>query len=323
MSTAGPGTPRHRWLLAAVVAFDVLSFHSFLGDAREVTLLRGGDFNWFNHLVSAPLGRTITVAIGFVAALVFGKTGRRTAGILALLCLAILSTAHAQLFGSPWRHMFFSGACLLGWLAGATAGAGTPAARRYARAGALALLGAAYTNAGISKLAYSGAKWLNGVAVQGSVIGQDGLVADSILSAYRTWTVTTPAVAIISSAATVAFELAGPLMLFGGTLGRFVAAGLIAMHCNIYLLTTYIFYWQSVVLLAAFGLWNSDSLPQSTWRQAFAGQRFRKLFIALSLWATVAVAYQAARHRALQAPVQPKGGQFMPSNPPPSSTSPK
>ena len=65
-----------------------------------------------------------------------------------------------------------------------------------ARIGSIALLGAAYLNAGISKLAFGGIDWLSGLPIQAVVVGQDGLVADSILSSYRTWVAETPAAAL-------------------------------------------------------------------------------------------------------------------------------
>ena len=68
-----------------------------------------------------------------------------------------------------------------------------PKDESYARIGSMALLGAAYLNAGISKLVYGGTTWMFGIPIQGAIIGQDGLVADSITSAYRSWVVATPA----------------------------------------------------------------------------------------------------------------------------------
>ncbi len=90
-----------------------------------------------------------------------------------------------------------------------------------------------------------------GLPIQAVVVGQDSLVADSILSSYRTWVAETPAAASLFAIATVGFELAGPLMIAGRKTRLCVALGLLAMHANIYVLTR-ILYWESMVLL---GLW--------------------------------------------------------------------
>src|SRR4029450_6099426 len=120
-------------------------------------------------------------------------------------------------FGSPWRHLFFSGLCLLGWLLGLVVSRqqGAPTDESWARAGSVALLGAAYLNSGISKIVFGGFKWISGLPVQVAIIGQDGMVPDGVVGWYRSWAVSTPEVACAFSVGTLAFELSGPLMLVG------------------------------------------------------------------------------------------------------------
>lgn len=241
------------------------------------------------------------MVIGSVAAVRFGRrAGRVVDGVVALVALTLLSTAHAELFGSPWRHLFYSGLCLSGWLVGLlySRRRGVPTDEWFARTGAIALLSAAYLNAGISKLVYGGGEWVSALPIQSVVVGQDGLVADGIASMYRTWVVTTPVAAIAFSVATVAFELAAPLMLLGARARLIVAAGLFAMHTNIYVLTD-ILYWESMVVLALFGL-SRDPPAQRELGEVRMARPAPGAYVAaavlIALCAIVAIGHQARRH---------------------------
>src|SRR2546429_612054 len=82
-------------------------------------------------------------------ALAFARgAGRLVAGLVPFIALMLLSSVHARLFGSPWRHLYYSGLCLFGWLMGLMVSrvGGRPSDESYARIGSLALLGAAYLN---------------------------------------------------------------------------------------------------------------------------------------------------------------------------------
>jgi hypothetical protein len=245
-----------RGVLATVVAIDVATFFMFLGDARARALGEGVALPAFADLLSRPLVSGPLIMLGVAAAVVFGwRAGRLWAGLIPLAVLALLSTAHAQLFGSPWRHLYYSGVCLSGWLLGLALSRwrGMPVDESYARIGATALLGAVYLNGGISKLVFGGWDWALGVPIQAIVVAQDGMVADSALSAYRGWVVATPLLAGLFSGVTILVELAGPLMIVGGGIRAAVALGLLAMHVNI-LVLTHILYWEAMVFLVAFGL---------------------------------------------------------------------
>ena len=163
-----PGRPSVSVLrtgLAAVVVADLASFFVFLGDARAVALADGVALTPFDDVVSRAAVRAVVVGVGIAAAVMFGRRpGRLCSGMLALGTLILLSTAHAGLFGSPWRHLFYSGLCLSGWLLGlvVSRSRGAPQDESYARVGSIALLGAAYFNAGLSKLVYGGHRRIGG-----------------------------------------------------------------------------------------------------------------------------------------------------------------
>ena len=248
------GEPLLRGALGVIVVADLVSFFFFIANARAIA--PASAFTNVSDVFSRMPVVGAVVSIGVAGAVAFAwRPGRIWEGLVSLGALTLLSTAHAQLYGSPWRHLYYSGLCLSGWLLGLGLGRHRGAAtdESLARIGSIALLGAAYLNAGISKLAFGGIDWLSGLPIQAVVVGQDGLVADSILSSYRTWVAETPAAASLFAIATVGFELAGPLMIAGRKTRLCVALGLLAMHANIYVLTR-ILYWESMVLLVLFGV---------------------------------------------------------------------
>jgi hypothetical protein len=268
-----------RGALAAVVAIDLVTFLLFLGEARARALGEGVTLSAFSDLLSRPLASGPLIVLGVAGAAVFGwRAGRLWAGLIPLAALALLSTAHAQLFGSPWRHLYYSGVCLSGWLLGlgVSRWRGAPADESYARIGATALLAAVYLNGGISKLVFGGWEWALGVPIQAIVVAQDGMVTDSALSAYRSWVVATPVLAGLFSSATILIELAGPLMIVGGRIRVAVALGLLAMHVNI-LVLTHILYWEAMVFLVLFGLLPyAEPVAMTT----APGRSRRRLFLA-------------------------------------------
>ena len=296
------GTSWPRAALATLVVVDLFSYFFFVGDARAVAMANGMAVTGFTDLVSRLPMRAAIVLIGIGAAVVFGtRPGRLWEGALALAALAVLSTAHAQLFGSPWRHLFFSGLCLLGWLLGLAVSRheGAPTDESWARVGSMALLGAAYLNSGISKIVFGGVEWVSGLPVQVAIIGQDGLVPDGIVARYRSWVVTTPEAARAFSVATLGFELAGPLMLVGRTTRFLVAMGLLAMHTNIYLLTRHILYWESMVLLALFAFSSDGNVAETGSTTApirWIDRRFVGSATLLALCALLAIGHQTRRY---------------------------
>jgi hypothetical protein len=291
-----------RLVLTAVVAVDLLSFYFFLGEARAAALATGFSIGSFSEVLSRPSVRGTVILIGLAGVLAFGRrAGRLWEGLLALGALVLLSTAHTMLFGSPWRHLFFGGACLTGWLIGLAARRyqGAPADESWAGVGSTALLGAMYFNSGISKVVYGGLTWISGLPVQSAIVAQSGMVRGDLAGPYRSWVVATPVAASVLSAATVAFELAGPLMLVDRRVRLCVALGLFGMHANIYFLTTHILYWESMVLLLAFALSPHPALTESPPRKTgflADDHRYRVSVAVLAVCASFAIVHQAVRY---------------------------
>ena len=302
MSSDAPiAQPCLRFALSVVAIGDLLFFPRFVADARASALADGITPSLLADLVSRPAPRWTLAALGIAAVLAFARRpGRLGAGLVALVVLVLFSTAHTELFGSPWRHTFYSGLCLAGWLLGLAVSRwrGSPEDESFARTGSTALLGAAYFNAGLSKLAYTGFDWLSGAPIQAIIVAQEGLVGGGVLGAYRAWAVNTPALAALFSIATVLFELGGPLLLAGPRLRRVVALGLLGMHLNIFALTN-ILYWEALVMLAFFGLW--PELPAARAAPRPASPRVALAAGLLLVLALLAVVHQARRFTAVQA----------------------
>ncbi len=318
---------RHRALLriviAAVAAIDLLSLAYFVREARA-----GAAPGGVAGLLSQPAIAVAIAAVGAAAAIFFARQpGRIAPAVTALVALALLSSVHAQLFGSPWRHLYYSGLCLAGWIPGQVVARrrGAPADESYARAGALALLGAAYLNAGISKVVFGAADWATNVPIQATIIGQNGLAPGGIVVAYRLLVVQTPALASAFSVLTVAFELAGPLMLVGRRTRWLVAGGLLAMHVNILLLTGEILYWQAMLFLVVFAVVPDDEeVATATATEAsVTGTSFVLGVLALVVASALGIRHQAMRfHQRVQPTAEVARVAAPPATPPPEPPSP-
>jgi len=291
-----------------MATIDLLSLGYFVTDARAGAVVNGLGIDRFADLCSRTPCTATFVVIGVIAAVTFARRpGQLWAGALALGALAVLSTVHAQLYGSPWRHLYFSGVCLLGWLLGLGVARwhGAPTDESYAQVGSIALLAAAYLNGGLSKLVYSGVDWVWGAPIQAIIVAQDGLVQDSIMSAYRSWVVTTPGVASIFSIVTLGVEFLAPLMVVGQRTRRVVALGLFAMHANIFVLTA-ILYWESMVFLVLFGLATDErreeSAPARTRPIPLLDHAFSGTAVVLALCAALAIVHQSRRYARAQQP---------------------
>ncbi len=303
MSTGGEQRPFLRVTLAVLVASDLVSFYFFVGEALEAARAHDLAVDRLTAVFASSGVRAAVVGAGVAGALAFARRpGRIWEGVAALAALIVLSTVHAQLFGGAWRHLYYSGACLTGWLLGLVAGrrAGMPEDESYARVGAIALLSAAYCNAAISKFVYGGIEWLSGAPIQAIIVSQDGLVGSGLIADYRRWTVDVPAVASLFSIATMLFELGAPLMLLGGWIRILFALGLFAMHANIYVLTP-ILYWESMTLLLVFGLSSEGSTDREPSREPARSQLFAASATVLAVWSVLAIANQMHRYTARQA----------------------
>ncbi|WP_266218977.1 hypothetical protein [Paraliomyxa miuraensis] len=292
--------------LASLVALDVVGYSFFVADARARAQAAGASWGWLSEWVSSTPGRASLVLVGLVSVVSFARRpGRLGAGAVALGVLALLSSAHTQLFGSPWRHMFFSGLCLLGWLAGLVLTRVDDRRRdeSYAVTGARALLGSAYLSAALSKLLYGGLGWADGTAIQASVINQTGLVADTWLNAYRSGVAFSPTLAAAFAVGTMVVEAAGPALLGPKRIRALAALGLLVMHFNIFVLTG-ILYWESMVLLVLFGLPLEGPLEEPAERAPRAPRSavlldvrvFVPLAALLCTGWVVGVGYQGFRH---------------------------
>ncbi len=316
--TPSGAAPVLRIGLSSVVALDVVGYFFFVDDARTRAQATGASWGFLTEWMSSTPGRGLLLLVGLSSVVAFAwRPGRLRAGALALGVLVLLSSAHTQLFGSPWRHLFFSGLCLLGWLAGLVLARidDRPDDESYAATGTRALLGSAYLSAALSKLLYGGTGWADGTTIQASVINQTGLVADTWLDAYRSWVAFSPTIAVAAAVGTMVVEAAGPALLGSKRIRALTAFGLWAMHFNIFLLTG-IMYWESMVLLVLFGLpfgEPGERDPQAPRSALLDNRVFVPLVALLGITWVVSVGYQGARHHERQGPSQDARA---PSSPP-------
>jgi hypothetical protein len=294
--------PWRRGVLAAVVVADLVTIFRGFDDARKVSFAEGAAFGWFVDLLSRPPAAAIVLFAGIAGAVAFARRpGRLWEGGLALGALILSNTAHTQLLGTPSRNFFYSGACLSGWMLGLAAARrrGAPEDESYALTGAVALLGAVYLNAGLSKLVFGGIGWVRGVSLQSLIIGLDN--ADpGFLGALHARILGSPAAIFFFSTAAVGLELSGPLMLAGPRVRRFVAFGLLVMHASIFLLTR-IGYWEALVFLLAFVVFAGEPSPDAARRGSPPNRRaFLQTAGLLAACAVFAVFRQGYRSRHYQ-----------------------
>jgi hypothetical protein len=174
----------------------------------------------------------------------------------------------------------------------------------------MALLGAAYFNAGLSKLVFGGMDWASGIPIQALVVAQDGLVADSIVSAYRRWVVMTPAVSALFSILTVGFELAGVTLILSRRTRVWAVAGLLAMHLNIYIMTP-VLYWEAMIFLLLFGFSSDDECDVTPPpRESILAQtsKFGIVSALLAAAALIVTAHQGVRFARTHRMVASRGG---------------
>ena len=289
--------------LATVVALDLVGYFFFVAHARARA---EAEFGGLVGALSSMPGRSVLMLAGIAGAVSFGwRPGRLRSGAIALGALVLLSTAHTQLFGSPWRHMFFSGLTLLGWLLGSlmARSQGRPEDEAFAATGSRALLGAAYFSASLSKLLYGGLAWADGTSIQASVVNQTGMVADTWLNGYRVWVAHSPNVAVAFAVGTIVVEGLGLGFLGPRKLRAVAAFGLVSMHLNIFLLTG-IMYWESITLLVLFGLPFREP-PEQPAPQSKLDRFFVPLVVVLGLSWVGSVAYQRSRYREPSPPAEP------------------
>lgn len=250
-----------RLWLAVALGFDAMQYGFGIGFVAQVASERGSALPAFLGPLAGPWHWLLVLAV-WAGCLVFAR-GRSTlrAGAVMLGAMALLSYVHAAQFGSPWRHLFHSGGCVLGWMAGAAwarrSGAQASEAEAAASWGALGVLGAAYTSAGVSKFLFGGQAWASGLTLQAALLGQMGDAANGWRGALRAWCLAQPLAVQALTWGTLVWELAGLGLLGPAWLRRVVGVGLAAMHLTIFALTE-IGYPTSMFLLLTLG-WRGAS----------------------------------------------------------------
>jgi hypothetical protein len=215
-------------------------------------------------LAGAPWAAWIIDAMILLGLIALARDRRPVlAGAWALAWACVLSEWQTGVFGSPSRNAFFPGAALLGWVLGELWGArrappGLTALERrelrerFAEAGALGCIAAAYVGSCASKL-LAGASWATGMQVRMLVLRQQPLASWSWLLDYREALIEDPALGRAAAIATLVIEGGAFMLLLGPRLRLLWAALIVGVHLNILLLCT-MPYLEPIALLLLLAL---------------------------------------------------------------------
>lgn len=244
----------------------------------------------------------VAVVILAVAALMSFARGRIAvaSGLTAVAALAVLAEAHAALVGGPARNYHISGAATLGWVVGLAcarlrAGRPTRPARgedRLAEFAALGVVAATYVNAATSKLLLGGATWGDANHLRAIVVAQHAISDTTWLAGYARAVTEHGGLALALTLLTLGVQFGAVLLLGPPRLRQLAAAGLLAFHCNIFLLT-HILYGEAIVVLALFAFpWRRAATVDDS--EAAPDRRRAGLAYAAVIAGSVALALLAA-----------------------------
>lgn len=242
-------------LVAAVVFFfEVWSVAGMLQDAH---------FHVSSSVPSAPwMAWSLALVVLGGLALVALDRWVILAGSAVLLAMLGISLWQISLFGSPSRNSFFPGAVLFGWIAGQAwarilggAGAAGPEGRafreRFAEAGAMGCLAAAYVGSACSKLIASGVGWVNHHQLRWLILAQEPIASWHWLLAYRNTILESPTFASFLAFLTLVVEGGGFFFLLGPRLRFLWGLAILGLHLHILLLCT-MPYFEPVALVLIF-----------------------------------------------------------------------
>lgn len=257
------------------------------------------------------------VLVGLGALLCFALARWTLAsGVAALASLALLNESYAALSPGPMHHLFFSGAMLLGWIAGAAyarslfapSGPGRDVEESYAEVGAVGVLATIYFSAGCSKLLHGGLGWSHGLALRLAILSQMRVSGSQLTTPIARLVVETPWIANAMSAGTLVLQLGAPLLLVGPRVRAAWAAMLVCFHVGVAVVAGFA-YVEATALLALFGVPWPRLAARGRSRSAGSPvpeprQNERTVFTAamLVLAVVAALAFSPLRQYALRSP---------------------
>lgn len=140
----------------------------------------------------------------------------------------------------------------------------SPAAEETAWEASCAIIGAAYTMAGLSKLRYSGLDWVNDHHLR-VLMANTAASSEGFLGQLRAWLSQSPLFALLGSFYALAVELSGIAML-SRRLRPYYAAAILFLHLQIYL-GMGILWPDQVLMVAVFGFpierWCLKVMPKA------------------------------------------------------------
>jgi hypothetical protein len=291
-----------RRLIALLMAFDAVLAATFLASLRPSPLSHPHAPGWLLGL-GGNLPALIAIAVVAVGgSLQFARrAGAWAAGLVSLVCVGVLVEAQGALLQGPMRFLFFSGACLLGWLFGLGFARwekldDAVAVEALAEKGAAGALAAAYLGALYSKLAHTGIGWVVHGGLRSDIAGQHVWGRSRLLDGLTLLVLDHAWVAHLLSLFALVAQ-ASALLLIGSKRARRVAGVLLlSFHAGVWLLMPIVFP-QAMLLVAAFAFSrpSCDNLPQLGNRSLTRGAAVVALAVAVA-WLPPLGAYTRFPH---------------------------
>lgn len=251
-----------RTLLALMLASDAVILAVWT-HRRAPGHLAGPEPPWIDGLVRSPSALAALAALACLGAFAFARRpGRALTALLAVACTHVLIDAFGYVFQDHIRSFFYSGALVSAWalaiiftrvvLRGHRPGAALDQTLdTTGAAAAAAVLGAIYFNAGLSKLIFGGADWMNSAVIRLTSVLVSPAGGDAWDASLRAFVVDSPSLAATLAIATVALELQGLFFGLGRRARLLSGSGLLAFHIGTFVMSDIVFV-QAVILLCAF-----------------------------------------------------------------------
>jgi hypothetical protein len=252
-----------RRVIGVLMVVDAALTVGFLWTLKSSAVSHPGAPWWLTGLGSNIPALLILGGLACVGAWRFVRSTREPVlpGLVALLSVGLLVEAQGALLEGPMRFLFFSGAALLGWLAGwlVARGRAVEERERFGDAGALGTLAACYLGAVTSKLLTSGVAWVTDSGLRSTIASQHHWGSSRALDALALFVLEHAGVAYALAAFTLVAQASAVLLPFSRRLRRVAVVLLLLFHTGVWLLTP-ISFPQAMVLLVAAAFVRDDAV---------------------------------------------------------------
>ena len=256
--------------LAAILAADAVALVVQTSLKAAQAPVEQGDSPLFSVLAGSWVALACCAIVALAALWRFAAAPARWLALtVALVALGVLVEANGLVFHDYNRNYFFPGAMAAAWVGGLLFARVVGAihheeAERVAGAGAAAMLGIAYFNAGVSKLLYSAGEWLNPAVIRLTLVMENPVDDTSWMGAVWRAVVEQPDLAAELAIMAVVMELCGALYVFGWRARIFAGTVMLLLHAGM-MAFLHIVFVDAVVCLLFFSFpwprWLGAAVP--------------------------------------------------------------